>query len=135
MRSASIIAFGSAVSILFTTFTFAQAPQVLSTVPERNELNVTTSTNIAVTFDSDMNPGTFNDSTFVVNSLSTGLHSGAITYDSLSKTATLDPLVDFVPGELVTVVLTDEIESGGVPMDNPYAWSFITAISGVCCRH
>ena len=106
---------------------FAQTPHVVSTTPAQNTLNVSVTTNISVTFDIDMDPATINDSTFVVNAMATGLYTEAIAYDGLTLTATFDPAEDFVPGELVTVVLTDGIESSaGAPLEE-YVWSFTTA--------
>jgi len=106
-----------------------QPPSVISTSPTQNELNVSVSSNISVTFDIDMDETTINDSTFVVNAWSTGLHQGTITYNSLTKTATLDPDSDFAVGEIVTVVLTRDIESAeGVPLDSSYVWSFTSAV-------
>jgi hypothetical protein len=104
---------------------FAQAPQIVSTSPTQNELNVPLSANISVTFDVDMDETTFNHSTFVVNARCSGLHLGTITYDGPSRTVTFDPLEDFDDGEVVTVVLTTGIEdSGGTPLDSAYMWSF-----------
>lgn len=105
-------------------------PHIVSTSPAQNELNVLLSANISVTFDVDMDETTINDSTFVVNARSTGLHLGTITYDGQSKTATFDPLEDFDVGEVVTVVLTTGIQSsGGAPLDNSYAWSFTLVVN------
>ena len=110
------------------TTAFAQAPEIVATSPDQNELNVPVNTNISVTFDTDMDEATINNSTFVVHARSTGLHQGTITYDSPSRTATLDPFEDFDVGEVVTVVLTTGIESsGGTPLDNSYVWSFTVA--------
>ena len=105
-------------------------PNIVSTSPAQNELNVPVSTNISVTFDIDMDETTINDSTFVVNAWSTGLHQGTITCNSLTKTATLDPTSDFDEGEIVTVVLTTGIKSTfGCPMESSYVWSFTTEVS------
>ena len=105
-------------------------PDIVSTSPAQNELNVPVSTDISVTFDIDMDQATINDSTFVVNAWSTGLHQGTITYNSLTKTATLDPDSNFAVGEIVTVVLTTEIKSTfGCPLDSSYVWSFTTEVS------
>jgi len=114
---------------------FAQAPAVVSTSPVQNSFNVPVSTNISVSFDVDMDKTTINDSSFVVNAWSTGLHKGAITYDSLTKTATLNPIKDFDEGEIVTVVLTNGIKSSvGTPMESSYVWSFTTkADEGTAC--
>jgi len=105
-------------------------PNIVSTSPAQNELNVPISTNISVTFDIDMDETSINDSTFVVNAWSTGLHQGTIIYDCLTKTATLDPTGDFDEGEIVTVVLTTGIRSTfGCPVESSYVWSFTTEVS------
>lgn len=127
---------GFPISILFIltiipqTTVLAQVPQIISTSPAQNALNVPISTNISVTFDIDMDEGTINDSTFVVNARSTGLHQGTITYDSLTRMATLDPDSNFHVGEVVTVVLTTNIQSSqGVPLDSSYIWSFTMVVN------
>jgi outer membrane protein assembly factor BamB/6-phosphogluconolactonase (cycloisomerase 2 family) len=110
-------------------------PHVMSTSPPQNELNVPINTNITVRFDVDMMPSSINESTFVVNAWSTGLHKGTITYDSPTKTATLNPTRDFDEGEIVTVVITTGIKSSvGTPMESSYVWSFTTKVEdGACC--
>jgi len=107
-------------------------PHVVSTSPTQNELNVPVNTNISVTFDVAMDSSTINDSTFVVNARSTGLHLGTISYDTLTRTATFDPSNDFDVGEVVTMVLTTDIQSSqGIPLnsDTSYAWSFTTLVN------
>jgi len=64
---------------------FGQSPTVVSLTPTQNQLNVPTSMNLSVTFDINMDASSINDSTFVVNARSTGLHSGFISYNGLSK--------------------------------------------------
>ncbi|HEX7401238.1 MAG TPA: FG-GAP-like repeat-containing protein [candidate division Zixibacteria bacterium] len=116
-------------TIKYVQSTFEPRPHVVSTFPMQNQLNVPVNTNISVIFDMDMDQTTINDSTFVVNAWSTGLHQGAITYDGPTKTATLNPNVDFDVGEIVTVVLTNGIKSSdGTPMDSSYVWSFTTKV-------
>ena len=118
---------------------FDPTPQIASTTPGRNELNVSTSADVSVTFDMDMDETSINESTFVVNGACTGLHSGSITYDGPTMTATLDPDNDFSVGEVVTVVLTTGIESSqGAPLEAGFAWSFACAVdngSGDCFAH
>ncbi len=109
----------------------AQTPTIVSTTPTQNELNVLVSSIIAVKFDVDMDTTTINNSTFVVNARATGLHQGAISYDSQSQVVTFDPASDFNVGEVVTVVLTTEIRSSqGVSLDRSYSWSFVTVVHG-----
>ncbi|MCP4581982.1 MAG: hypothetical protein GY839_10210 [candidate division Zixibacteria bacterium] len=100
-------------------------PKILSTSPSHNELNVPVNANIEVTFDLDMDEATFTSSTFVVHSNLTGLYYGAFSYDNPTRTVTIDLDSDFAAGEVVTVILTDGIESNdGVPMESGYSWSF-----------
>jgi hypothetical protein len=109
-------------------------PNVVFTSPTQNELNVPVNSGISVIFDIDMGGTTINDSTFVVNAISTGSHQGTISYNPLTKTGTLDPIIDFDVGEVVTVVLTTGIKSSaGIPlqMDTSYVWSFtVRALDG-----
>jgi hypothetical protein len=122
-------------TIKYERSSFEPSPHVVSTSPAQNQLSVPVNANILVTFDMDMDQTTINDSTFIVNAWSTGLHRGAITYDSPTKTATLNPNEDFDKGEIVTVVLTNGIKSSdGTPMESSYIWSFTTrAEYGTCC--
>jgi hypothetical protein len=100
-------------------------PAIVSVVPSQNELNVLPGSNVSVTFDMDMDDTTINDSTFVVNARSVGMISGIITYDSLTKTAQLNPTNSFEEGEIITVTLTTGIQSlSGFPIENSFGWSF-----------
>jgi len=114
-------------------------PHVVSTSPAQNELNVPVATSISVTFDIDMDQTTINDSTFVVNARSAGLHAGTITCDQPTKTATFDPTEDFDEGEVVTVALTTGVQSyDGGRLDSAYVWSFTSVVddgSGTFAPH
>jgi len=101
---------------------------VMSFSPSSNELAVDVATNVAAVFDIPMAAGSFVDSTVVVRSAFRGLHTGSISYDPGSYTVTLDPDVDFAPGEKITVALTKAILSEeDVPLRNSRVWSFRTA--------
>jgi hypothetical protein len=110
-------------------------PHIISTSPAQNQLNVPVNANISVTFNIPIDETTINESTFVVEAWFTGLHQGTITYDSPTKTATLNPTNDFDQGEIVTVVLTTGIRSSvGTPMESSYVCSFTTKVNdGACC--
>jgi len=102
-------------------------PNIISTSPGQNELNVSVSTDISATFDLDMDEATINNSTFLVEAQSTGFHAGTITYNSLTETATFDPDSNFDFEEVVTVRLTTDIKSSqGIPLDSSHIWSFST---------
>jgi hypothetical protein len=121
----------NSISVLFNVLT----PEIHSINPVKNELNVPTNSNINVTFSIDMDSIMINDTTFIVSSKFSGFHQGTVTYDRLSKTATFEPQSDFVVGELVTVLLTTEIQSiQGVPLDSIYCWQFTTAVQNGSAR-
>lgn len=108
----------------------AQAPTVVFTSPSQNELDILASSDITVTFDIDMDASTINDATFVVHALTTGSHSGTISYDSPSKTATFTSDNAFAEGEVVTAILTTGIESAiNEPLGGSYVWTFTTSVS------
>jgi hypothetical protein len=105
----------------------SEEPQIVSTSPTQNELNVSAGTNISVTFDMPMDETTINSSSFVVNATSTGLHQGTFA-SADSVTVTFYPTDDFDDGEVVTVVLTTDIQSeGGGYLGSSYIWSFTIA--------
>ncbi len=101
-----------------------------STSPGQNQLNVLPSSNITATFGVDMDPTTFTSSSFVVHSDLEGRISGGLSYDGPSKTATFDPISDFATGDIISVTLTDDIQSDqGAPLDQGYCWSFTVGAS------
>ena len=116
--------------ILFVPLSaFAQSPQIVSTSPVQNQLGVDHATAISVTFDMAMDQGSINENTFRVNSSTTGLHTGSVSYDPDTRMATLIPDAGFAYAEVATIVLTDEILSyGGVPLASGYAWSFTVKV-------
>jgi hypothetical protein len=103
-------------------------PHATAHTPLQNELNVPVAGDITVTFDSEMDETTINDSTFVVNGRSTGLHTGMLSYDNATQTATFNSSTDFAEGEEVTVVLTDDMYSAlNNRVQDHHAWSFTAA--------
>ena len=110
-------------------------PQVVSTQPEQDELNVPVNTNVSVTFDIEMDEATINNSTFVITGESTGVNQGTITYDSLTRVAISDPDSVFQVGEIVTVELTTDMQSSqGVPLVDSYTWSFPIMVNAGDCN-
>ncbi len=109
-------------------------PEIASISPVQNALNVNKTTNIAVTFNIDINPATLTSNTIKVNGSQSGLHSSSITYNSGTKTVTTNPDSAFKIGEVVSVTLTTGIQSAsGAPLSSPYSWSLtinVTAGAG-----
>lgn len=106
------------ITSLFPALLTAQTPQVISTAPVQNDLDVSLSTNISVSFDMTMDRLSFVPGSFVVNGMSSGPISGIFTFNGPSTMATFNPDSDFLYGELVTAVLTTGIESStGAPIE------------------
>ena len=63
--------------------------------------------NIRVTFDRDMDHTTLNSSTITVVGSRSGSHVATYTYNS--RIVTIDPALDFAPGETVTVTVTRDV--------------------------
>lgn len=98
--------------------------QVVSVTPIQNDINVSPGASISVTFDADMDPASLNDTTFIAMGSVSGLHLGGISYNSAARTATLNPSLDFIIGEVVTIMLTSAItDTAGVPLTG-FAWNF-----------
>ena len=132
LKRSVLISVSLAAVLMVASTIEAQTPHVASVLPQQNQLDVAMSSSISVTFDVGMNPATLTSSSFVVHASISGSHSGSISYNSLTRTATLAPSTPFLTGEVVTAILTLGIQSaGGVPMARSYTWSFtIQATSG-----
>jgi len=106
-----------------------EVPIIVMVSPAQNELGAATNTGISVTFNVDMNQSTINGSSFIVNTRSTGFHQGIIVYDTDTKTATITPDVAFRGGEIVTAVLTADIQSSeGIALAGNFVWSFTISV-------
>lgn len=105
-------------------------PLVMSVSPDLQEIDVDYSTNITATFNLDMDGATINASSFVVSTRTDGFVAGVVSYDNPSRTATFNPISDFGDGELVTAVLTPDIESAdGAPIKS-FVLSFTVTVDG-----
>ena len=100
-------------------------PEVTATIPVASEPAAEVSTDVSVTFNEAMNVA--DAASFIVRGSMTGDRAG--TYGGGGTTAlSFDPVVDFLPGERVTVTLTSALTStSGVPVSAPYAWEFLAA--------
>jgi hypothetical protein len=105
------------------------ALNVVATVPAQYELDVIQATDVNATFSLDLDPSTVNDTTFNVYGTQSGMHTGSITYQGGSHTATFDPDIDFYDGEMVTAMLTKELKSVIGPFLNGFCWQFTAGIT------
>ncbi len=102
----------------------------IAQIPSINCINVPVTSNISASFTDSIPPGSIDSSKWIVSASTTGLHYGVFSYDNLAQMVTFDPDVDFAPGEVVTVTLTDNIGSTEGVSLKPYSWSFRIASSG-----
>lgn len=102
---------------------------VITTDPVQNQLDVSKSTDVTTTFNIEVDPITINDSTFIAYGAQSGPHPGTIDYNSVTYTATLDPSADFIDGEVVTAVLTKDIQSLIGPYLGGFVWDFTSEVS------
>lgn len=109
MRKPASIIITTILCLIFQSIALAQTPQVTSTDPLPNAINIPIDQVINVTFNQDMNSSTFNSSTFYVDGEGIGRISGTIEYDSASLTMSFIADANYKAGELITFILTDGI--------------------------
>jgi hypothetical protein len=103
-------------------------PKVVSVVPAANANNIPITQNISVTFSEDMDPATINAGSISIK-VDTGFALPAkVTYDAVTKTATLDPNADLLAGKTYFVTVgTSAKSTAGVGVEGaPYTWYFRT---------
>ncbi|MEQ8905559.1 FG-GAP-like repeat-containing protein [Ekhidna sp.] len=104
----------------------AQPPilAILSTSPARNENHISTTDNIVINFDANVESSTLNTSNIIVRGEASGLIDGAFSGGGTS-TITFNPDNSFIVGERVHVLITTNIE-GTVSevVAVPYMFSF-----------
>jgi parallel beta-helix repeat protein len=115
----------NAVSILLNS----DALTIVGTVPSQFELDVQKSTNITAAFSTDIIPSTIDSTSFMVFGTHSGPHSGILSYDGDSLTATIDPNTDFIDGEIVTALLTKDIQATTGVYLQGFAWNFTTEVT------
>jgi hypothetical protein len=112
--------FGNNVSVLKTSI---PAPTVTSVSPALNAVDVAADSDITVTFSTPMNASTLvADSILVTGSLG-GIYSGSVS--STTNSITFAPSVDFKPGEVVEITVTNSVRNvESVAMARPYTYMF-----------
>jgi len=109
----------------FTTLGSTQPPTITSFTPSRNALSVDKSSNLTLTFNSDINSATLTNSTVRINGSLSGLHPGVFSYNSGTRTVTIPPTSPFSVGERVTVTATRSIlNNAGDSLQKSCTWSF-----------
>ena len=109
--------------ILLTSVTSVNAPA--------NSDSAHVSTDVAATFDQNINPATATPQNFVVHSMQRGQLAGSSAIVSAAgATVTLNPTSDFFPGEQVQTSVTSAIQSTGGQGADAHVWQLRTAVSG-----
>jgi hypothetical protein len=99
------------------------APQVGTTFPPRERVDVPDTTDIVVTFLEEIDTSSVTPASFRVFGRWSGPAAGAFHFDSTAVRFT--PAAPFFAGERVTVTLSTAIvDTLGAPMANGYAWCF-----------
>jgi len=112
------------------TVLYLGVPDVTSTYPDNGQEGVPVNESIVITFDWDMDVSTCNESTINVIGDESGTHSFTVSYETISKTLTIDPIEEFYSGEQVTVYLTEDVCSvTGAGLDPYHLFRFNTG----CC--
>ncbi|MBK7158601.1 MAG: Ig-like domain-containing protein [Ignavibacteria bacterium] len=77
----------------------------------QNAINISKISDITVVFTGEMDISTIINSNIRVFGFESGLLSTSINYNGGSRTATINPLNDFKPGEHVSVTLTSSVKN------------------------
>ncbi len=105
------------------------APAVLNVFPDRNELNVLTTTEIVAGFNQLMDQASFTAQSVRVVGERYGPYDLTISFSNSQNgtTASIFPTSPLAIGERITVVLTSQIQSLAQEAIVPHAWTFTTA--------
>ncbi|MEO8665723.1 MAG: FG-GAP-like repeat-containing protein [Ignavibacteria bacterium] len=99
--------------------------------PSMNAVSASKYTNINIVFTQPMDPSTINNANIKVFGYQTGLLTINISYNSITKIATLDPDQDLKYGEIVSITLTDRVKTILNESITPFVFSFtVQAITG-----
>jgi hypothetical protein len=105
-------------------------PRVNLTSPFQNELNVFHDSDVSAVFTVDMDDTTFGSFSFKLYGNLSGYYTGAVSYDSVAKMATLDPDSLFACGEGMTALLTTDIRSAAGHTFGGFIWQFTSLVDG-----
>jgi len=102
-----------------------QEPSVTSVNPSALATEVGMDSQVQATFNIAMDPATINTSTFMLSSPSGVDVPGTVSYDTGTKTATLNPSYSLAPLTTYTATISNVRDTAGNTMSD-YSWSFVT---------
>jgi hypothetical protein len=116
-----------------------EAPTVSAAIPLDGETDVSTATNVSVTFDEPMDAGTIDETSFELRDDADVLVLATVTYNSSTNTATLKPdaALDAETTYAATVLggAAGVTDVAGNPLTADYTWSFTTAADGISASY
>ena len=105
-------------------------PNIISVSPAQHEQNAPIDANIEVTFDIDVDPATIDATSFPVYSQMNGRLTGSISYDAGQRKAIFNPANDFTVGDIITVIVTDAIQTtAGAALEGGFSWTFTADVT------
>ena len=109
-------------------------PTVTSVSPALGAANVSTGATVTAVFSEAMDATTVDASTFLLRNSAGALVAAAVTYDSATRTATLDPNAALITGTTYTARVlggaAGVTDLAGNPLASDYTWSFTTGTGG-----
>jgi hypothetical protein len=106
-------------------------PTVVEIAPASGATGVAVGTNVTVAFSEAMSPATITSRTVELRDASNALVPAAITYDSATMTAVLDPKSALATSTTYSATInggnTGVTDAAGNPLVTTFRWSFITA--------
>lgn len=116
--------------VFISNISFSQS-WISSTSPSKNQLNVSRSTGIEITFNRAMLSSSFSSSNIKINGEYKGQYTISFSYNASAKKLTINPSQAFMMGEYVTVSLGATIkDSANNSIPNSYNYSFTCAVNG-----
>ena len=99
---------------------------IASVSPVQNSDTALVSTNVIAFFGIDMDGTTIDDTTFTLTEVGGVDQAATVTYDTTTRSATLDPVADLVSGTQYTATISATVTdvNGNTPLSNDFAWSF-----------
>jgi glucose/arabinose dehydrogenase len=114
-------------------FAVAQPLSVTSVTPANGATGVAVSSNSTATFSANLDPTTVNGSTMTLQQGTTAVPA-AVTYNAVTRTATLDPTSNLLPGLVYTATVLGGAsgvkDTLGNLLTSSKTWSFTTAAAG-----
>ena len=121
----------SITGVLALTHTSLAQLAVQTTSPTMNANNAARSGPVSVTFDRAVNTATFTSANFWAFGKLTGPVAGAVTFSNSNQTVTLTPAQSLQAGEVVMVILSNQLRAadGSFLRAQGYSFMFTTAVS------